>query len=224
MEKVADAFRTIAHQTQCSIDLLHHSMKTQSRKASSLAGDQYLGRGASAMIGAVRFAYTVTLVPEKDAEKLGIPTEFKKRGMRIDQANYAPHDDGATVFLMRSVKLMNGDEINMDGDSVGVPDLLKHAGPATTRLSQAKKVLDAIAGVFKRDTVTLKEILPAVKAAINCEDRTARKLIAEALPIEKSVFVSCGGIPYKFQRLRHKGKFVVNRTRVETSDASGIDA
>jgi hypothetical protein len=47
IEQVAEAIRYIAHTTGCSIDLVHHSLKTQSGNPEILAGNMNAARGAT---------------------------------------------------------------------------------------------------------------------------------------------------------------------------------
>jgi hypothetical protein len=68
------------------------------RKGSSASpGDPDTARGASAIMGAVRTAFTVTGMSEADAQALGVPSDAEARSSyaRLDHAksNYAPVRD-----------------------------------------------------------------------------------------------------------------------------------
>jgi hypothetical protein len=65
IEQVAAALRQIAYETGCSIDLVHHSLKTHSKNTEINAGDMNAARGASSLIAAARSVYTLSTMNEK---------------------------------------------------------------------------------------------------------------------------------------------------------------
>ena len=73
IEQVVQAIRHIAHETGCSIDLVHHSLKPQVRNSEAHAGDMNASRGASSLIGAVRIVYTITSMSGIDGYQDGAP-------------------------------------------------------------------------------------------------------------------------------------------------------
>ncbi|MBL0404698.1 AAA family ATPase [Microvirga aerilata] len=110
IETVVKKWAHIAEQTKCAIDLVHHSRKTGGEEVSVEDG-----RGASALLAAVRSARTVNTMTKDDATRAGI-TDERGRYFRVDngKANLAPPSEKATWRYFRSVPLDNG-------DFVGVP-------------------------------------------------------------------------------------------------------
>jgi RecA-family ATPase len=84
IEQVVDCFRAVAHETGCSIDLIHHSLKPQNKSSEALAGDMNAARGASSLAGAVRMLYTVLPMGKKTAEDMNVPGDLAARLVRLD--------------------------------------------------------------------------------------------------------------------------------------------
>lgn len=111
MEKIVDAFRTIARETGCSVDLVHHTVKDHSGDTEARAGDMNAARGGGALVGAVRVAYTLSPMSVKGAEDRGISPALANDLVRLDMAkgNYSKRSRGQPLwFEMRSVSLGNG--------------------------------------------------------------------------------------------------------------------
>jgi hypothetical protein len=134
IEQVVDSFRAIAHETGCSIDLIHHSLKPGSKAADALAGDMNAARGASSLIGAVRMVYTVTPMSKKMAEEINrnmademkVSDDQAARLVRLDHAkgNYSPRDTRVSWFELESYNIGNAtgpDDMFSDGDTIAVP-------------------------------------------------------------------------------------------------------
>lgn len=92
LRAVIAAFRQLAADANVAVIVLHHT-----RKGAAAPGDPDMARGASAIIGAVRIALTLTGMSEDDADAFGLPTDAKFRSayVRLDDAkqNYAPIGD-----------------------------------------------------------------------------------------------------------------------------------
>ena len=107
MEQVINCFRIIAHETGCSIDLIHHASKQ-----TETPGNMNAARGASSLIGAVRMVYTLTPMSKKMAEEInkGLTDDMKvsddqvARLVRLDHAkgNYSPRDTRVSWFELES--------------------------------------------------------------------------------------------------------------------------
>jgi len=113
VERVVDAFRKIARETGCAIDLVHHSLKDHSGDTESRAGDMNAARGAGALVGAVRVAYTLAPMSTKGAEDRGISLALANSLARLDMAkgNYSARSRGQPIWYeMKSVGLGNGDD------------------------------------------------------------------------------------------------------------------
>lgn len=90
LRMVIAVFRSLAVKCNIAVIILHHT-----RKGSAASpGDPDIARGASAIIGAVRVAVTLTTMSEADAEAFGQPTDITAGSnyVRMDDAksNYAP--------------------------------------------------------------------------------------------------------------------------------------
>jgi hypothetical protein len=109
IEAVVKKWAHLAEETGCAIDLVHHSRKTGGQEVSVEDG-----RGASALLAAVRSARTVNTMTKDEATKALV--ENRRRYFRVDngKANLAPPSEEATWREFRSVELANG-------DLVGVP-------------------------------------------------------------------------------------------------------
>jgi RecA-family ATPase len=112
MQMVMAALRQLAHDTQVAILIVHHSRKPPQSSAEGYAGDQYAGRGATAVQGAVRVNLTFFNMTPKDAEKHHVPEHERHLYVRLDEGkqSYALVSPSAKWYIRRSVKLSNGDE------------------------------------------------------------------------------------------------------------------
>ena len=101
-------FREMAVEFEMAVVVLHHTRKG----AGQSPGDPDAARGASAIIGAVRVAVTVTTTSEDDAKAFGLSTDLEQRSfyVRMDDAksNYAPLRS-AQWFEKVAYELTNGD-------------------------------------------------------------------------------------------------------------------
>jgi hypothetical protein len=120
IDLVAKKWAEIAGQCDCSIELVHHVKKLGGQEATVEDG-----RGASALLGAVRSARVLNRMSESEATKAGVDNGlryFRLGGsLSATKANLALPSPGATWFELKSVHLGNGQsELHSDGDSVGV--------------------------------------------------------------------------------------------------------
>jgi RecA-family ATPase len=114
IDQVVKAYADVAQETNCAIDLVHHS-----RKTNGVAVGIEDARGASAAIGAVRAARTMNVMSADEAKMAGIENRFSY--VRIDDAkpNHAPRSEKAQWVELKGVYLQN-DRMQMFGDNVGV--------------------------------------------------------------------------------------------------------
>jgi AAA domain len=116
IDLVAKEWTRIADVTETAIDLVHHA-----RKAGGAEITVEDGRGASALISAVRAARTLNVMSESEATKAGVTS--RRTHFKVDEgkANLAPPPEAASWYRLESIALANGSLINPDGgDSVGV--------------------------------------------------------------------------------------------------------
>jgi hypothetical protein len=103
-------FRELAVEFDMAVVVLHHTRKGGGQSP----GDPDAARGASAVIGAVRVAVTLTTMSEDDAKAFGMSTDLDQRSyfVRMDDAktNYAPLRS-AQWFEKTAYDLDNGDTV-----------------------------------------------------------------------------------------------------------------
>jgi hypothetical protein len=199
MEQVTEAIRHIAYETGCSIDLIHHSLKTQTGNTEAHAGDMNAARGASSMIGAVRIMYTLSAMSKKSADELNIPPWQAARLIRLDhgKGNYSARDPSVRWFELVTVDIGNG-EVDMEqgftnSDTVAVP--IRWHPPASHDLSGAEddpkddprevarqRVRDLVAAAMQTERCPLSDFVDLVKREFGVEKTAARDLIKRAIP------------------------------------------
>ncbi len=117
MNAVVAAWRSIAAETGCAIELVHHVSKAGAMNGEAMG--VYGSRGAGAVIDAVRSArYLVRMQPE-EADKFGVLERERFFRIHNGKANLAPSDD-ATWREMVGVPLGNGTPAYPEGDIIGV--------------------------------------------------------------------------------------------------------
>ncbi|MBK3797888.1 AAA family ATPase [Azospirillum brasilense] len=221
VEKVIGVFREIAQATDCTVDLVHHTVKNHSGNSEARAGDMNAARGAGAFIGAVRVAYTLSSMSEDRAEALHIEAEVAARLVRLDGAkgNYAPKSWEPRWFQLESVSLRNGTEGGIDdplldedgegpADTVGVHvqfDMAAARRDAENRQTEkanerAAADLEAIVDAMPSDGCLLMDVLATLRDRWGVKDSQARERIASALPI--GVEVTVGAYLFKADRTR----------------------
>ena len=112
MSEVIHIFGDIAARCDCAIDLCHHT-----RKPSAGTDEKEFNsddsRGASAVRAAVRASRVFNRMSKAEAEKAGIEEESRVWFIRIDRgkANYLPPAAKATWFELKSIPLLNGEQV-----------------------------------------------------------------------------------------------------------------
>lgn len=205
IEKVVGVFREIAQATDCAIDLVHHAVKNHSGNSESRAGDMNAARGASAFIGAVRVAYTLSAMSQDSAAELGLSDDEAARLVRLDPAkgNYAPRSWTPIWYKLESQSLGNGEDLADDDlltgggapDTVGVHVLFDiGAARRAAEERQEAKVSERAAGdlndivaAMPADDCLLADLIPILCAHWGVKDSAARERIAMALPIARDV-------------------------------------
>src|SRR6202012_3480060 len=109
---VCKQWARIAEECNCSIELVHHARKPATGQRETSVDD---GRGASAMIAAVRSARVLNVMSEDEAARAGV--ESRRSYFRVDngKANLAPPAEGSTWRQLVNVQLRNGHPIPHTG-------------------------------------------------------------------------------------------------------------
>lgn len=113
VDSVVKEWARIADRFNISLDLVHHT-----RKANGAETTVEDGRGASALLYAVRSARALNGMSEEEAAKAGVENRFEYFRADNGKANMAPRSDKATWHRMIGVDLGNGGDA--PGDHVGV--------------------------------------------------------------------------------------------------------
>lgn len=116
IDRVAKTWAKIAEATNCSIELVHHSRKTNGNEVT--VEDS---RGAVALLSAARSARVLNQMTKDEGERAGV--EFRRLHFRVDngKANLAPPPEGSSWFKLTSVDLGNGSGAPGEyGDRIGV--------------------------------------------------------------------------------------------------------
>lgn len=103
----ATLWNRVAELANCAILLVHHFRK------GGMAGDADAFRGASALVDAARAAVALSVMSEKDADRLGLEPDERRFHIRADNAklNLAPPPSEAVWLRLESVDLPNGDKV-----------------------------------------------------------------------------------------------------------------
>jgi hypothetical protein len=115
MDLVAKQWTKIADETSAAIELVHHTRKTGGAEATVEDG-----RGAVAVLAAVRSAQVLNKMTKDDGAKAGVENFRQYFSVETGKANLAPPPEGKDWYRIVSVPLGNGSEIAPQGDIVGV--------------------------------------------------------------------------------------------------------
>jgi hypothetical protein len=206
MEQVAEAIRHIAHETGCSIDLIHHALKSHSQNSEHHAGDMNAARGAGALTAAVRIVYTLAAMSEVTGKAFGLLNGEWAQLVRLDhgKGNYSARDTSVRWFELVTVNIENGcdlgDGLIFDGDTVAVPvrwhPPLGHAPPAPadddSKEAKLQRVREVVAAAMSEDRCPLSKVIEPVKAAFGVEKSAARDLVMEAIAEGKEAEAKVG--------------------------------
>jgi hypothetical protein len=184
LDKVMAGLRRIATQGKCSIDLLHHSNKSSAGQP----GAQSSSRGASSIMGAARFAYTLTAATEAEIKNLDPDAAGQKLiKLSATKANFSSKEGATRFFRLIGVQLTNGprgEEIDGDNVAVAVPvaPRVRLGEPANENPEECQRLRAFIIGAMDEDRVPLITLVRKVMAANRIEQSTARKLINRHVP------------------------------------------
>ncbi|RWD70199.1 AAA family ATPase [Mesorhizobium sp.] len=107
MDAAVKAWARVAHQGNCSVELVHHSRKLGGEEASAESA-----RGGSAFVDACRGVRVINRMSTEEAGKLGISEPRFFVSMMDDKPNMAPPPTNKRDwFQLVSVLLPNGDDV-----------------------------------------------------------------------------------------------------------------
>ncbi len=191
IDDVAKTFAGIADKTSCAVDLVHHVRKGH--------GDEITvedGRGAVALLGAVRSARVLNPMTEDEAERAGVENRRQHFRVTNGKANLAPPASASSWFRLTGVSLGNGSGgMFDDADHVGVvePWSWPNAMDGVT-LDDLKAVQRIVSGSRWRDDVRASEwVGKAVARVLRLDVHT---------PVDKSKILGLLGLWIKNAGLR----------------------
>lgn len=115
MDMVAKQWTAIADETNTAIELIHHTKKTGG--ADATVED---GRGAVALLAAVRSAQVLNKMTPDEGAKAGVDNHRQYFKVENGKANLAPPPEGKDWYHIVGVPLGNGGGFLDSGDNVGV--------------------------------------------------------------------------------------------------------
>lgn len=148
IDRVTKTWAQIADETDCAVELVHHSRKTGG--AETTVED---GRGASALLATVRSARVLNVMTEDEAARAGVENRFAHVRVDAGKSNLAPRSEATSWLRMVSVPLGNG-PCGTDGDKVGVFELWKWPNPFDgLAAADLERVQAAVAvGLWRKDS------------------------------------------------------------------------
>lgn len=154
IDLVATEWSRVADETNCAIELVHHTRKLLRGGEQERSVED--GRGASALLAAVRSARVLGNMTADEADAYDIPETRRRFYFRADngKSNMSPPADSASWFENLSVMIPNGPE-GSPGDNVGVtvfwmpPDF---AEEVSNRDIEAAQALIAQGGPFRENS------------------------------------------------------------------------
>ena len=181
IDAVCTVFADIADTCDCAIDLVHHVRKTSGAEVTVEDG-----RGAVAMLGAVRSARVLNPMSVDEASKAGGVEAREFFRVTNGKANLAPRADKSDWFRLRSVSLGNGSGGPFDdSDHVQAvetwqwPDIM-----ADVTVDHLRKVQAAVAAGHWRENVQSKDWVGLAVARVmglDASNKAHRATIVESL-------------------------------------------
>ena len=135
--RVGEICNYVADKTNAAVVLIHHTRKKDKASSEGHSGNLDSARGASALGGLVRSAYTLDSISSQVAKQRGIPERERRYYVMLQQAKAnmaAPEDD--IRFYKRHGEIIGRTIDNEIGESVGVltPVKLESIGDPALRV------------------------------------------------------------------------------------------
>jgi hypothetical protein len=165
MEMVAKQWTKIADETDTAIELIHHTRKTSGAEATVEDG-----RGAVAVLAAVRSAQVLNKMTPDEGTKAGVDNHREYFKVENGKPNLAPPPEGKDWYRIVSVSLGNGD----GGVAAEAPDALNaREYPAPTQASVPFMITNSMKAQLKakgNSTKAIKAMTPAQAHAALAEN------------------------------------------------------
>lgn len=116
--KVGTLFNYVAEKSNAAVLIVHHTRKNQMASAQGHSGNLDSARGASALGGLVRVAYTLDSLSSQEAKRVGITEEQRRNYVLLEQAKANMSAPGVDRhYYLRHGEVVGTPEYN---ESVGV--------------------------------------------------------------------------------------------------------
>lgn len=175
---VGAIWREIAKRAKAAVFLVHHTAKPPLAAPDAWVGQQTAARGASPFAGVCRVVVTFSNMSEKDAERLGVSEDERRRWARLDdaKANLSLTADEPVWFYRHSVTIANEVGVLAPGNprtaSPAPPDASSIEWPSLRR-STPLGVPDTRSATIPEPAIALRRCwLPASSAAPSTWSRT----------------------------------------------------
>jgi hypothetical protein len=153
---VADVWSTIAYDTQCAIDVSHHTRKGSVKERGEYTAED--SRGASSWIDAARSVRVLNQMTEDEAPKAQVKIKSRRRYFRTinDKANMVPPPENSQWYKYESVSLDNARD-GLAADNVGVVTQFIWPQPTEVRIDIVLAIQQEIALGNARVNVQARE-------------------------------------------------------------------
>lgn len=214
IKAVAALYREIAQRADCAVTLVHHTSKPPEGRSDSHIGNMYSGRGASSLVGVARVSLTLFGMTERDAERLGVAPEDRRKYIRLDDAKMnLSLQSGEPAWFERAAQEIGNGKLGLQGDKVGVlrpKDFTAEAEAVAERQRNERSgLVEQIAEIIEaggwRSTNALSKIL--VENGIYSSRQTAGREIEMAIPMAPGGAQTALGTLYR--RRTNTGKTAV---------------
>lgn len=165
MRYVMGVLRIIAQQGDVAVLVDHHTAKPPQASSQAWVGDQFAGRGASAIPGSARRVITMYSASEADCDDIGVRKERRDEFVRIDDGKVSYGRRGGPRWLRwTEVRLVNGDHVGVlkpydvrDSVEIAARALATALADETQRVGSATLTIEAALAVMMRDPLAARE-------------------------------------------------------------------
>jgi hypothetical protein len=230
MERLTDLIRSMVQTTDVSLDLIHHSVKNRTGQPEGAAGLADAARGSSAVLAAVRSAYTLVRMSQTTGEELGLPPDRVSQLVRLDDAkrNNTRQSAKRRWFEIQSV-LPNGEIVpgwhfeaadmqlrTRALESVGVHvrfdeqhhKMVAQITAASSRDDRVAGVRSFVAASMNGATAERSSLVAAMRQTSDAGETSTRQAIDDAIPEgrRRAVVVEVDGQAYRVWREQERGR------------------
>lgn len=175
-------YNYVAEKANCAVVLVHHTRKLNSASSEGHSGNLDSARGASALGGLVRSAYTLDTISTQEAKRSAIPEKNRRQYILLEQAKAnmsAPAID--RKFYQRHGEVIGISQENPAGESVGVLLPVKLEDIATNEANAIADMIKSIESLVEGGEMCVPDIARSLVTHFpfyyGKQDRTLAKAI-----------------------------------------------